>query len=72
MAICNEEIAANQSPGHGVYSPAWNLRRRFPTEDGKHLVLQDFAPVQNQYNDGHWDAAALVCLYFCAGGVQWA
>ena len=58
MAICNEQIAANQSPRHGVYSPAWNIRRRFPAEDGKHLVLQDFAPVQNQYNDGRWDAAA--------------
>jgi hypothetical protein len=46
VATCNEEIAANQSPGHGVYSPAWNIRRRFPAEDGKHLVLQDFAPVQ--------------------------
>ncbi len=42
------------------------------SKDGKHLVLQDFAPVQNQYNDRHWDAAALVCLCFCAGGVQWA
>ncbi len=51
MAVCNEEIVANQSSGHGVYSPAWNLRRRFPAEDGKHLVLQEFAPVQSTMTD---------------------
>ncbi len=25
MAVCAEEIAADQSPGHGVYPPAWDI-----------------------------------------------
>jgi hypothetical protein len=58
MAICAEGIAGHQSPGHGVYSPAWNLRRCFSAEDGKHLVFQAFDPVLNQYKDRHFDAAA--------------
>ena len=24
VAVCAEEIAADQSPGHGVYPPAWD------------------------------------------------
>ena len=40
-----EEIAADKSPGHGVYPPAWNLGRRVSAQDGQHLVLQAAAPV---------------------------
>ena len=25
VSICAEEIAADQSPGHGVYPPAWDI-----------------------------------------------
>ena len=40
-----EEIAADKSPGHGVYPPAWNLGRRVSAQDGQHLVLQVAATV---------------------------
>jgi hypothetical protein len=47
-----------------------HLLWRVSAQDGHHLVLQAAAPIQNQYNDRHWDQAAQVCLCFCAGGVQ--
>jgi hypothetical protein len=34
MAVCAEEIAADQSPGHGVYLPVWNIGWSFSAQDG--------------------------------------
>ncbi len=34
MAIGGKEIATDQSPGHGEYPPARNLRLRFSAQDG--------------------------------------
>ena len=34
VAVCAEEIAVNQSPGHGVYPPAWNIWWGVSAQDG--------------------------------------
>ncbi len=70
VALCAEEIAADQLPGHGLYPPAWDIWWRFSAQDRNHMVLQTSAPVQNPYKDRHWHAVPRVCLCFSAGRVQ--
>ena len=49
MAVCVKTIAQVYSPGQSVYTSARSIRRRISAQDGKYLVLQAAAPVQNTF-----------------------
>ncbi len=70
MAICTQDIAAIQSPGHGVHPAARHIWRRVSGEDRQYLVLLGVSSFLNQYCDRRRYENALMCLCLCAAGVQ--